>query len=68
MRKVAMFDPKYCFLDVALEAKRIISPFTLEEIRDVSNGAAAFYNWVIFLPLKESSMHSIKYPLLYFKY
>lgn len=47
MRKVSMFDPKYCFLDVALEAKRIISPFTLEEIRDVSNGAAAFYNWVI---------------------
>lgn len=46
MRKVSMFDPKYCFLDVALEAKRIISPFTLEEIRDVSNGAAAFYNWV----------------------
>lgn len=42
-----MFDPKYCFLDVALEAKRIIAPFTLEEIRDVSNGAAAFYNWVI---------------------
>lgn len=67
MRKVAMFDPKYCFLDVALEAKRIISPFTLEEIRDVSNGAAAFYNWVIFLPLKKSSMYSIKYLLSFYK-
>lgn len=56
-----MFDPKYCFLDVALEAKRIISPFTLEEIRDVSNGAAAFYNWVIFLPLKRkfNAFHQI---------
>lgn len=60
MRKVSMFDPKYCFLDVALEAKRIIAPFTLEEIRDVSNGAAAFYNWVIqFANLKYIDEHVI---------
>ncbi|KAK3091414.1 hypothetical protein FSP39_019733 [Pinctada imbricata] len=45
MRRVAMFDPKYCFLDIALGAKKVIEPFSLEEIRDVSNGAAAFYNW-----------------------
>ncbi|XP_033737982.1 uncharacterized protein LOC117325677 isoform X2 [Pecten maximus] len=45
MRKISQFDPKDCFLDVALAARKAIDPYTLEMIRDVSAGAATFYVW-----------------------
>lgn len=46
MRKISGFDPKDCYLDVALSAKSVIDPYTLEQIRDVSAGAATFFVWV----------------------
>lgn len=45
MRKISQFDPKDCFLDVALAARKAIEPYSLEVIRDVSAGAATFYVW-----------------------
>ncbi|XP_060082654.1 uncharacterized protein LOC132561948 [Ylistrum balloti] len=45
MRKISQFDPKDCFLDVALAARKVLEPYTLEVIRDVSAGAATFYVW-----------------------
>ncbi|OWF35540.1 uncharacterized protein LOC110442809 isoform X2 [Mizuhopecten yessoensis] len=45
MRKISQFDPKDCFLDVALAARKAIEPYSLETIRDVSAGAATFYVW-----------------------
>lgn len=46
MRKISGFDPKDCYLDVALSAKAVIEPYSLEQIRDVSAGAATFFVWV----------------------
>lgn len=45
MRKISGFDPKDCYLDVALSAKAVIEPYSLEQIRDVSAGAATFFVW-----------------------
>lgn len=45
MRKIQKFDPKDCFLDAALAAKKVTSEYTLEHIRDVSAGAATFFVW-----------------------
>ena len=46
MRHISGFDPKDCYLDVALSAKTVIEPYSLEQIRDVSAGAATFFVWV----------------------
>lgn len=45
MRKIQKFDPKDCYLDAALAAKKVIEEYTLEHIRDVSAGAATFFVW-----------------------
>lgn len=49
MRHISGFDPKDCYLDVALSAKTVIEPYSLEQIRDVSAGAATFFVWVSLL-------------------
>ncbi|XP_061197947.1 uncharacterized protein LOC133206053 isoform X1 [Saccostrea echinata] len=45
MRHISAFDPKDCYLDVAQSAKVVIEPYSLEQIRDVSAGAATFFVW-----------------------
>ncbi|XP_062611507.1 uncharacterized protein LOC134273317 isoform X4 [Saccostrea cucullata] len=45
MRHISGFDPKDCYLDVAQSAKLVIEPYSLEQIRDVSAGAATFFVW-----------------------
>lgn len=46
MRHISNFDPKDCYLDVALSSKMLLEPYSLEQIRDVSAGAATFFVWV----------------------
>ncbi|XP_048760115.1 uncharacterized protein LOC125669562 isoform X3 [Ostrea edulis] len=45
MRHISNFDPKDCYLDVALSSKMLLEPYSLEQIRDVSAGAATFFVW-----------------------
>ena len=44
--KMADFDPREVPLEVALDGKQLIEPYTEQQIRDVSPTAAAFHIWV----------------------
>lgn len=44
--KMADFDPRDVPLDVALDGKDLIDPYSEKQIHDVSPTAAAFHYWV----------------------
>lgn len=46
---MADFDPRDVPLDVALDGKDMIDPYSEKQIHDVSPTAAAFHYWVRFL-------------------
>jgi hypothetical protein len=43
------FDPKDANLELAVEAKKSIEPYTAEQIHTESSGAASIFIWVSFL-------------------
>ncbi|XP_035825245.1 uncharacterized protein LOC101856339 [Aplysia californica] len=47
MRKISNFDAQTVMLKQAQIAKKVLQPYTREQIRDVSAGAATFYIWAI---------------------
>uniref|UniRef100_A0A0B7AHJ6 KY-like immunoglobulin-like domain-containing protein n=1 Tax=Arion vulgaris TaxID=1028688 RepID=A0A0B7AHJ6_9EUPU len=47
MRKILNFDAQAVPIKRAQVAKKIIQPYNKEQIRDVSAGAATFYNWAV---------------------
>lgn len=46
MRRIGKFQPKDGNAKTAAQAKSILEPYSREQIRDVSAGAATFYLWV----------------------
>ncbi|CAL1533508.1 unnamed protein product [Lymnaea stagnalis] len=47
MRKISKFDAQTVALRTAHVAKKMVEPYTKEQIRDVSAGAATFYIWAL---------------------
>ncbi|XP_059151708.1 uncharacterized protein LOC131937939 isoform X2 [Physella acuta] len=47
MRKISQFEAQTASLKSAQIAKKIVEPYTKEQIRDVSAGAATFYIWAL---------------------
>lgn len=46
MRKISKFDPRVVPLSSAAASRKILAPFSKEQIRDASAGAATFFIWV----------------------
>jgi hypothetical protein len=47
--QMGKFDPKDANLELAVEAKKSIEPYTAEQIHTESSGAASIFIWVSFL-------------------
>lgn len=65
---MADFDPRDVPLDVALDGKDMIDPYSEKQIHDVSPTAAAFHYWVRLLTtFYNNHVHSIfkSLPLLF---
>nr|KAG5696943.1 hypothetical protein BaRGS_015907 [Batillaria attramentaria] len=45
MRKISQFNPRAVPIKVAEAAKKVIAPYSKEQIRDASAGAATFFIW-----------------------
>ncbi|XP_025109760.1 uncharacterized protein LOC112573518 isoform X2 [Pomacea canaliculata] len=45
MRKISKFDPRVVPLSSAAASRKILAPFSKEQIRDASAGAATFFIW-----------------------
>ena len=46
MRRVTLFDINTVTPEMMTKIKKILEPYSFVQIRDVSKGAATFYNWV----------------------
>jgi len=45
-RRVSEFKVENLAIEIAVRVRTILAPFELDEVRDVSAGAATFYVWV----------------------
>ena len=60
LRRVRQFNFKQVHPEIAARSKEILQRFRLDDVRDKSEGAAAFYVWVndIIVSYSQSQMYS----------